>query len=90
MFKAWKHFWDRFLNNEAYFIARVRTLVMVVGASGGLFGKQLADALGSPRLEAPFKVAAVVCMGLSLLMRAGDKTPANVKELADEIKPQGP
>lgn len=87
MIKAWRAFWDQFLNNEAFFIARVRALVMFFALSGLTFGHDLAESLGWPGVERYVKVLAVVCGGISLLMRAGDKTPENVKELADRITP---
>lgn len=87
MIKAWREFWDNFLNNESYFIARVRALVMFFALSGLTFGHDLADALGSPKVEKYIKIVSVVCGGISLLMRAGDKTPENVKELANTMTP---
>lgn len=73
MFKAWRNFWDNFLNNEAYFIARVRAVVMFFALSGVTFGHDMAEALGAPALEKYIKIVAVVCGGISLLMRAGEK-----------------
>jgi hypothetical protein len=86
MLKFWRGFWDNFLNNEAYFIARTRSLVFVVAASGMTFGHDLAEAMDVPHIEKYIKVAAVLCGGLALLMRAGDKTPENVKQLADKVE----
>ena len=85
MFTWWPRFWDRFLNNEAYFVARVRALVMGLSLGGLAFAKDMGDALGSPAVGKWLKVLAVVCGGIALLMRAGDKTPENVKALAEKL-----
>lgn len=90
MLMAWRNFWDAFLNNEAYFIARVRSAVGAVALGGVAFGNDLAEAMGTPSVAKYIKIAAILAGGVSLLMRAGDKTPENVKELANAQEDHDP
>lgn len=85
MITWWRNFWDSFLNNEAYFVARVRAVVMAVAASGGLFAEETSQALGLPWVARVMKIAAVLAMGVAVLMRAGDKTPDGVKDMAADM-----
>lgn len=84
MLKAWRSFWDQFLNNEAYFIARVRALVAGMALCGGLFAHETAVELGELWLEKPLRIVGVLGVMISFLMRAGEK---NVK--TGDTPPQG-
>jgi hypothetical protein len=84
MNKFFANFWFRFRNDEAYFIGCIRSLIMTVALNGIVFGHDLAEALGAPAVERYIKVASIVCGGVSLFLKAGDKTPESVKRLAAE------
>jgi hypothetical protein len=81
-----KTWWMRFLKqiwtNEAYFVGRVRAVIMVVALNGAIFGKELADTWGRPEWERRIKVLAVLASGASLLLTAGDKNPKSYTETA--------
>lgn len=79
MIKAWKHFWDKFLNNESYFIARVRSATAGLALCGGLFAHETAVSLGWSWIEKPLKVAALAGMVIAFLMRAGEKNKPEEK-----------
>lgn len=81
MLKWWRHFWDRFLNNEAYFVARVRS------AFGGLavlsvgFADSFAVQTGWVWSARVLKIAGALGVLVALLMRAGDKNPKPEEKL---------
>lgn len=85
MRKWWRNFWDNFLNNEAYFIARVRSMVSLISTGALIAGKRFAVILNKPWLEPVGEVIGMVGNAAAFLMRAGDKTPENVKQLADQV-----
>jgi len=97
MFKAIYHFIKRLLFDEEAFIAggskliaQIRSVIMVAGLSATAFSDDLAEALKEPNWESKIRTAGVIVSGLSVMLRAGDKTPENVKQLASQISPPPP
>lgn len=80
MIQAWRNFWDNFLNNEAYFIARVRAVVMFFAVGGIAFAHDVSESLGFPGLERWLKLAAIVASAVAVLMRAGEKNEPKPEE----------
>lgn len=76
MFKWWRRFWDRFLNNEAYFVARVRSAFGGAALLSVGFAHEFAEQTGWAWSERGLKIAGAIGLLVALLMRAGDK---NVK-----------
>ena len=95
MFKAIYHFIRKLLFDEDAFIqmssklaSQIRASLMVAGMSAVSFSDELTEALKKPEWESKVRTAGVIVAGLSLLLRAGDKTPEKVKELAGMIVPE--
>lgn len=65
--------WDDLQSAPAHIVARVRAGIITVGAAGLAFPHQVAEYLSWPWVEQPLKVFAVLCAGLALLLRAGEK-----------------
>lgn len=70
--------WDKLQAAQAKVVARVRSTIAVVAASGLAFAEQVGSALGSDIAAAHLwatrvKVVSVICIGLSFLLRAGEK-----------------
>lgn len=83
-----------FFTDKAYFgslwdkwVAKVRGLIMAAGAAVTVYGDQLSASL-PPQWAPRVKIAGISLMGISLMLRAGDKTPENVKALANEAAPR--
>lgn len=72
--------WDRW-------VAKVRAVIMAIGASGAVYGDQISAAY--PQHANKVKLGGIVLMGVALALRAGDKTPANVRALANDIQAGG-
>lgn len=85
MRKWWRNFWDNLMDNEAYFIARVRAVVSLVSTGALIAGKRLAVIFNKPWLEPLGELIGMAGNAAAFLMRAGDKTPDNVKQLADQV-----
>lgn len=86
MLRWWRDFWDRFLNNEAYFVARVRSFFGAVAMLSVGFARNFAETTGWAWSERILKIAGAIGLLVALLMRAGDKTPESVKELAAKME----
>ncbi len=71
MLQWWRDFWDKFLNNEPYFIARVRSAVMGAALLNVAFAHDFAVNTGLLWAERPLKVAGAAAGLIALLMRAG-------------------
>lgn len=81
-----------FFTNKDYFaakwdkwVAKVRATIMASGAMMAFYSDQLCGQF--PQWCNGVKATGVVLMGLSLLLRAGDKTPQEIKDLAASMKP---
>lgn len=77
-------FWDRLQGAEAKVVARVRAAIGVVATSGLAFADQVAAVLGQDVATAHtwatrIRLASVVSIGLSLLLRAGQKNDEQQK-----------
>lgn len=81
-----------FFTDKTYFaskwdkwVAKVRGMIMVLGGAIAIPGTGFAEKIQSivPAKWSPF--VGLALMGVSLMLRAGDKTPENVKVLANEI-----
>lgn len=66
-------FKEMFLHDEVAFRRWTRALIMGLAGSGMTFSDQLAEILGAPVKS--IKVAAVVCMFISVMINLGDKNP---------------
>lgn len=66
-------------------VTKVRAAIMASGAMMAFYSEQLCGQF--PKWCDGVKATGVILMGLSLLLRAGDKTPAEVKALAESMKP---
>ena len=82
MIPALRKFLHSLLFDETAFVRWVRAFILTVGASGLAYADQIASIIGAPTAVERVKKAAVVCMGLSILIGAGDKTPEAVKQMA--------
>lgn len=71
-----------FLFDKTFFVRAMRSFIATMAASGLAFSDQIASAIGAPHAAHVIKVIAIICTGLSLMLGAGDKTPENVKALA--------
>lgn len=75
--------WDKIQAAEAKVVARVRAVIGIMAASGLAFADQVKVVLGEDLTAAHtwalrIKLASVACIGLSLLLRAGEKnTPGS-------------
>jgi len=95
MWPSIRDFFKNFFGNKAYFeakwdrwVTKVRFALMSVGAAIAVPGPfQEAVKVLAPSKHAPY--AGVVLMGLGVLLRAGDKTPAAVKDLAARMNAGG-
>lgn len=85
MRKWWRNFWDNLLDNEAYFIARVRATVSLVATSSAVVGHRLSVMFAKPWIADVGDLLGIAGNGVAFLMSAGDKTPDNVKQLADQV-----
>lgn len=83
----------KFFTDEATFdslwdkwVTRVRLLLMSAGAAVAVPGpiQDFVQKLIPPKY-APY--AGVLTMGFSVLFRAGDRTPANIRALSQEMRP---
>ena len=70
-------------------VANIRSALMVAGLTSVAFSEQIA-AYTDPALQPKIKLAGIVVSGLAMMFRAGDKTPENVKGLADAVRPPAP
>lgn len=91
MFKAIKNGFMKFFGDEVYFVswwdkwvAKVRGMIQAAALAGVAYADQLAAALG-PQWATRIKVGSIAAGAFSLMLRAGDKTPENVKTLAATI-----
>lgn len=69
--------WDRW-------VTKIRGLLMATGAAVAVYGDQLSASL-PPAWGGKVKVGGILLMAVALMLRAGDKTPANIKALSTEI-----
>lgn len=76
-----------FFSDKAFFAAkfdkqvgRIRGLILTAGIAATMYADQLATAINRPDWTEHIKVGSIVLAGLSVMLRAGDKTPAEVKE----------
>lgn len=76
MKKWWLDFWDRFLNNEAYFVARVRSAFGGMALLSVGFAKEFASMTGWGWSERVLKVIGAIGLLVALLMHAGSNTAA--------------
>jgi hypothetical protein len=81
-----------FFTDKVYFaskwdkwVAKVRALILGAGAALAFYGPQLEASL-PPALVGKVRIAGILVMALALALRAGDKTPTEVKALAQEIR----
>lgn len=88
MLPTLRKFLRSILYDEQAFIGWARGLILAIAAGGLAFAHELGDLLASPVLEQRIKVAAVLCGFVGGMIRAGDKTPANVRALANNIAPE--
>lgn len=70
--------WDKLQEAEGKIVARVRAAISVVATSGLAFADQVAAVLGQDLATAHtwatrIRIASVLSIGLSFLLRAGDK-----------------
>lgn len=65
--------WDALQSAEAKVVARVRALIAVIALNGLAFADQTAAALGNAAYAQKIKLVSIVCIGLSFLLRAGQK-----------------
>lgn len=66
--------WDKLQEAESKVVARVRAAIFLFGAMGGLEAHHIAEELAiGPGAELWLRRLFIVCMGLSLLLRAGQK-----------------
>jgi hypothetical protein len=65
--------WDALQASEAKVVARVRALIFMLGVLGAAEAQNIADGLAWPESAKWFRRVFTVCMGLSLLLRAGEK-----------------
>jgi hypothetical protein len=82
--------WDRLQAAEAKVVARIRAGVAALSLIGAAEAHTFAEMISYPSAEVWIKRAAGVSLVLAFLMRAGDKTPENVKQLADSAGPSVP
>ncbi len=82
-----------FFTDKAYFaskwdrwVAKVRGLLMTGGLAATIYSDQLSAAIGRPEWNKRIQVASILLAGMSLMLRAGDKTPAEVKALAASMR----
>jgi len=78
--------WTKLQNSEAKIVSRVRFLIATFGLWGAAEAHNLATelSLGS-KFEVALRRIFALCFLSSFLLHAGDKTPENVKVLANEI-----
>lgn len=76
----------KILFDETAFLRWSRSAIMAAAFGGMSFADQVADAIGSPGAVRAVKIVSIVCAGLALMFGAGDKTPAEVKELAKQAR----
>lgn len=65
--------WDKLQEAEGKIVARVRAAIFVLGALGADMAHNIATELAVPGAETWLRRVFVVCMGVSLLLRAGEK-----------------
>lgn len=75
MFPAIRAFIHAFFFNETAFLRISRALIMTIAAGGMGFAQDVASILGAPGAVKSVKIVSVVCMGLALMLGAGDKNP---------------
>lgn len=71
--------WDRW-------VTKVRALLITGGMVSAFYSDQLSAAIGVPEWTQRIKVISILLAGSSLLLRAGDKTPQEVKDMATQMK----
>ena len=81
MIPALKTLLRAFFLDETAFLRMSRALIMAIAAGGMGFAQDVADALGAPGAVRVVKTVSICCMGLALMLGAGDKTPPEVKAL---------
>lgn len=86
----------KFFTDKEYFsakwdkwVTKVRGLLMTLGMVSAFYSDQLSLAIGKPEWTQRIKVASILLAGASLLLRAGDKTPQEVKDMAAQMKTGG-
>lgn len=88
MFPALKHFLTAFFTDETSFIRGVRAIIAALALGGMGYAQEVSDALGAPGAVKTIKTISLVCMGLSLMLGAGDKTtPATVTDALAKASP---
>lgn len=71
--------WDRLQQAEAKIVARVRATIGVISLNGLAFSDQVAATLQHPDWAQRIKEVSIICIGISFLLRAGDKNDAEQK-----------
>jgi hypothetical protein len=96
MLKAIYHFLRSFFFDEEQFVkmssklaAKVRGALMLAGLTSVAYSEQIAAYAHNPLRAEQIKLAGVIVAGLSVMLRAGDKTPEGVKDLAAQLTPPG-
>lgn len=79
-------FWNKLQAAEPYIAARTRAVIFFFAGINGLLAHQLAVYFGGPKLENYLLGVALICATIAMAIRAGDKTPQNVKELSDQME----
>lgn len=92
----WPWFRDgfvRFFTDKKFFarefdrqVGRVRGLLLTTGLASTMFADQLSAAIGKPEWTLRIKVGSILLAGLSVVIKAGDKTPESVKAMASHIQ----
>ena len=63
-------------------VAHLRATLMLAGLTSVTYSEQIAAYAKSPDMAEKIKLAGVVVAGLAVWLRAGDKTPDDVKALS--------
>jgi hypothetical protein len=92
MFRAIYNFLAAFFFDESEFVkmssklvAKVRGVLMIAGLSATALSGEIIESGGlDPKYAGKIKLAGIIVAGLSVMLRAGDKTPESVKALAAE------
>jgi hypothetical protein len=73
-----------FVKMGSKLVANLRAALMLAGLTSVAYSEQLAAYASSPQYAEKIKLGGVIVAGLSVWLRAGDKTPEAVKALADQ------
>lgn len=80
-----------FLNDKAFFsaqwdkwVAKVRGFLLAAGVAATVYADKL-EAAAPPSLQGKVKIGGVILAGIAVMLRAGDKTPENVKALSEQM-----